>query len=105
MGPHPQGLFCTVDFLKLIFIDLKMTDISSLAVAVIASNSWVTYVTITLFKIIPLKIIEDSCSHSCHVTDCLITYLHGRNYYKIYNMYRLLICMLYMDICCYKRYL
>ena len=28
--------------------------------------------------------------------------LHARNYDKIENMYRLLICMLHIDICCYK---
>ena len=35
-------------FLKLLFISLKMTGISSFAAAVIASNSLVTYVTIKM---------------------------------------------------------
>ena len=36
------------DFLKLLFISLKMTGISSFAAAVIASKSFVTYVTIKM---------------------------------------------------------
>ena len=82
-----------------------MTDISSFVVSVIVSNSLVTYVTIKIYKIIPLRTIEYSYSQINHVTDCLFTSFHGRYYYKIINMYGLLICMLYMDNCLYKRYL
>ena len=53
------------------------------------------------FKMIPLKIIE--YSHS-HVGDFLLICPHARNFYKIENMYRLIICMFHMYICCYKRY-
>ena len=82
-----------------------MTDISSFVVSVIVSNSLVTYVTIKMYKIIPLWTIEYSYSQIYHVTDCLFTCFHGRCYYKIENMNGLLICMLYMDNCLYKRYL
>ena len=57
-----------------------MTDISSLVVSVIVSNSLVTYVTIKMFKIIPLRTIEYSYSQFYHVTDCLFTCFHGRYY-------------------------
>ena len=82
-----------------------MTDICSLVVSVIVSNSLVTYVTFKMFKIILLRTIEYSYSQFYHVTDCLFTCCHGRYYYKIENMYGILICMLYMDTFCYKRYL
>ena len=82
-----------------------MTDISSFIVSVIVSNSLVTYVTFKMYKIIPLRTIEYSYSHIYHLTDCLFTCFHGSYYYKIENMYMLLICMLYMDTCCYQRYL
>ena len=39
-----------------------MTDISSLVVSVIVRNSLVTYATIKMFKIIPLRTIEYSYS-------------------------------------------
>ena len=39
-----------------------------------------------------------------HVTDYLFTCLHAKKYYKIKNMYGLLICKFHMEICCYKRY-
>ena len=79
-----------------------MTDISSLVVSVIVSNSLVTYTTITIFEIIPLRTIEHCYSQFYHVTDCLFTCYHGRYYYKIEYIYGLLICMLYIlghDIC------
>ena len=46
-----------------------MTDISSFVVSVIVSNRLVTYVTIKLYKIIPLRTIEYSYSQIYHVTD------------------------------------
>ena len=78
---------------------------SSFVVSVVVSNSLVTYVTIKMYKIISFRTIDYSYSQIYHVTDCLFTCFHGRYYYKIENMYGLLICMLYMDTCCYKRYL
>ena len=80
-----------------------MTDIGSLIVAGIASNSWVTYITIKLLTMIQRKLKVFICTFY-HVTDCLSTYLHARNYYKIGNMYGLLICILHIDICCYIGY-
>ena len=68
-----------------------MTNISSLVNSVIVSNSLVTYATI---KIIPLRTIEHCYSQFYHVTDCIFTCYHGRYYYKIENIYGLLICML-----------
>ena len=55
-----------------------MTDISSFVVSVIVSNSLVTYVTIKMYKIIPLRTIKYSYSQIYHVTDCLFTCFHGR---------------------------
>ena len=54
-----------------------MTDISSLVVSVIVSNSLITYVTIKMFKMIPLRTIEYTYSQFYHVTDCLFTCFHG----------------------------
>ena len=51
-----------------------MTDISSLVVSVIVSNSLVTYVTIKMFKIIPLRTKEYSYSQFYHVIDCLFSF-------------------------------
>ena len=46
--PLPQEKKLYYVFLKLNYRGIKGTDISSLAVAGIASNSWVTYVTIKI---------------------------------------------------------
>ena len=55
-----------------------MTGISSFVLSVIVSNSLVTYVTIQMYKILPLRTKEYSYSQIYHVTDCLFTCFHGR---------------------------
>ena len=78
LRPH-RGDFVNYGFLKLPFIGLKMTDISSPAVAVIASNSWVTYATTKWLTMKPLKIIEyfDSFLFTIRLTVYLIVFMQG----------------------------
>ena len=71
-----------------------MTDISSPAVAVIASNSWVTYATTKWLKMIPLKIIEyfDSQLLTIRLTVYLLVFMQG-------IIIRLKICMCLLSVC------